>query len=588
MTQLKILDTATMRSPELDALAADFVDEIRFASGKAMAHLADPCAFPLPADSTAIEHVLVDAAQASGEPDRLAQLKSEGARFAANPLAAIDRRRADVFTHVNLRSNTAILDQLAPSRQLSQSGASGMHVLAGSVPGFAFEPHSTLTWHLTHVTCVEETGLTAIGSDHLYIGGTTVDPFGNAVSGGVHDLTGGWDSGNAQSFDMALAVNNLSLGVGWPRTYYYVCAISVRGSDKLYEFLDQVVKYARDYAVKYVSAAAGAWVGFQVGAAVGSLGGPLGAAAGAIVGAIVGYLVGAALEKLWNEISGYFKGETKLFGSITIQVELPSQGVMLLPSATNTEPFPTLTWKGFGGEYQLKLDARVDWIPSFEPAAISRTPDHLELVCTKGPSGLRLRSWPTSSGWSDWETIATLMISPDAPIAVVAPTPSRLDVVTTVQTGSVLAKRRDWTNGQPAPWTGDYLPDPPSGLVSSTVVSAVSRSAGLIDVFATAKDGKVYTLPTVRRRTANGPAGGLSARDLFYLERRSPPSLDRMGTSTSSRSVSTSACGRPHMDRCPRTSGTGRVGSRSSTRNLSPLRALGQSQGRPISSICLR
>jgi len=495
-TELKILDTVALRSPQLDALADDFIDDLRFASGKAMAHLGDPGAFPLPANATAIECILVDAAQASGEPERMAQLKTQGTRFAANPLAAIDRGRADVFTRVNLRSNTPILDQLVAGRTASPAG-SRMHVLSDTVPGAAFEPHSTLTWHLNHVTCVEETGLTAVGSDHLYIGGTTIDPFGNAVSGGVHDLTGGWDSGNAQSFDMALAVNNLSLGVGWPRTYYYVCAISVRGTDKLYEFLDKIVKYARDYAVKYVSATAGAWVGFQVGAAAGSLGGPLGAAAGAIVGAVVGYLVGAALEKLWNEISGYFKGSTKLFGSITIQVDLLKQHSMFF-NGNDTAPFPTLTWKGFGGEYKLKLDARLAWIPTFEPAAISREADHLDLVCTEGSLGLRMRSWPKDSGWSAWETIATLMISPDAPIALVAPTPSRLDVVTTVQTGSVLAKRRQWASGQPGAWTGEYLPDPPSGLIASSVVSAVSRGAGLIDVFATAKDGKVYT-------AANGP-----------------------------------------------------------------------------------
>ncbi len=216
--EVKILDTATMRAPELDALAADFVDEIRFASGKAMAHFADPRAFPLPSDATALERILVDAAQASGDADRQAQLKFEGERFAADPLAAVGRRRADVFTAVDLRSTTAILDQLAVHRSPSQPGGSGMHVLSGNVPGLTSEPHSTLTWHLNHVKCVEETGATAFGSDHLYIGGTTIDPFGNAMSGGVHDLTGGWDSGNTQSFDTALAVNNLSLGVGWPRT----------------------------------------------------------------------------------------------------------------------------------------------------------------------------------------------------------------------------------------------------------------------------------------------------------------------------------------------------------------------------------
>ena len=105
----------------------------------------------------------MDAAQASGDADRQAQLKFEGERFAADPLAAVGRRRADVFTAVDLRSTTAILDQLAVHRSPSQPGGSGMHVLSGNVPGLTSEPHSTLTWHLNHVKCVEETGATAFG-----------------------------------------------------------------------------------------------------------------------------------------------------------------------------------------------------------------------------------------------------------------------------------------------------------------------------------------------------------------------------------------------------------------------------------------
>ena len=361
----------------------------------------------------------------------------------------------------------------------------------------------------------------------------------------------------------------------------------MRGSDKLYEFLDKVVKYARDYAVKYVSAAAGAWVGLPVGAAVGSLGGPLGAAAGAIVGAIVGYLVGAALAKLWNEISGYFKGSTKLFGSITIQVDLPKQGIMF-PGGGDTAPFPTLTWKGFNGEYQLKLDARLAWIPTFEPAAISRESDHLDLVCTEGSLGLRMRSWPKNWGRSPWESIATLMISPDSPIAVSASTPSRLDVVTTVQTGSVLAKRREWTNGQPGAWMFDYLPDPPSGLVSSTVVSAVSRAAGLLDVFATAKDGHMYT-------AANGPqtngkwAGWWPVGQGTFL-----PGTPIAAVSRSSGQIDVFAIGldqrvwsaayRP----CRGPNGTGPAGSRSSIRRSRRARTSAPPRVRPINSISSR
>ena len=499
MVKLSVVDTDLVRTPELDAMAKEIIDQIRFASGKAMANIADPRVYPLPDDKNTIERILVDAAHEMGDAERFELLKSQGRKFAASPLTKIDRRRSELFQAVDLRSDIAVFEQIATKRKFVRPLSEGQHVLSGNVPSPAEEPKSTLTWHLNKVLCNEETGPTNADSDHLYVGGTMIDPFGNAVSGGVHDLGDGWDTGNELPFDTNVAVSNLSYGVGWPRTYYYISAISVRGNDKLYAFLDKLVQVARDYAINAAATAAGgaagAWIGLKIGASVGSLGGFLGAAAGAAVGALVGYLVGSVIAEIWNEIKGYFKNETKLFGSITMKVRLPNQGA-LAPDGSNTLPNMNLVWPGFNGKYTLTFDVQLNWIPSFRPAAIARMADHLELVATDTSHGFKLRSWSSATGhkWTDWEQIANFGVSNDSPVTLVAPNPLRLTALTIDTSGYVQSVERQWSLTEASGWKREPLPSlSPTGLICGSVVSAASRGQNHVDVFATAMDGHVYT-----------------------------------------------------------------------------------------------
>jgi hypothetical protein len=498
MIEARILDTAAVETAALKELANELIEEVRFASGKAKAHLHDPRAFPVSANRSALERILVDLSHEAQDPAGLERLKAEGSTFAEQPLKGIARTRHARFHAVNLRKTTPIHEQLAVVREPAII-TTPTHTLSGSLPTPPDEPISTLTWHLNKVHCEEETGLTDAGTDHLYIGGTTIDPFGNVTSGGVHDLGGGWDSHEKLPFNTNLAISNLSHGVGWPRTYYYIVAISVRGSDKLYEFLDKVVEYARDYAVNYLATAAGgiagAWVGLKAGAIVGSLGGPIGAAVGAAIGALVGYLVGELIGAAWNEISGYFKGETKLFPPITIEVNFPMQGA-LSSDGTNTLPFPMLTWKGYQGEYRLHLDAKVNWIPSFNPAAIVRLPDRLELATTDGRHGIQLKTWgkATDWAWSEWKKICPASISPDAPICLVSSVMWSLDAITILLFAGPCSGHRDWElSGETTEWHSEYLPGLDAGLITGSAIGAASRGQGMVDIFVTGKNGHVYT-----------------------------------------------------------------------------------------------
>ncbi len=498
VTEVGILDTSAIETAALKELANELIEEVRFASGKAKAHLYDPHAFPVSADLNELERIFVDLAHEAQDPVIMDRLKAEGASFAGNPLTGVAATRHAWFQAVNLQETVPIHEQLAQVRE-PDTVVTSMHTLSGSLPTPPDEPVSTLTWHLNRVKCETETGLTATGSDHLYIGGASIDPFGNVKSGGVHDLGKGWDSGNELAFNTDLATTNLSLGVGWPRTYYYVVAISVRGSDKLYEFLDKVVQYARDYAVRYLSTAAGSivgvWVGMEAGAVVGSLGGPLGAVAGVAIGALVGYLVGKLIDVVWDEISDYFKGGTKLFSPITIEAHLPRQGA-LSRNGSDTVSFPELTWKGYHGEYRLNLDAKLNWIPSFNPVAIARMTDQLDLATTDDTNGIRLKTWGRSTewAWSEWKEILSASVSPDALICLVSSFDWSLDAITIDRFARARCGHWEWNFiEQSSEWYSENLPDLDSGLICGSSISGVSRGPGMIDVFVTGKDGSVYT-----------------------------------------------------------------------------------------------
>lgn len=57
MTQVKIVDHNKIRTPEVDAIAEKIVDTLRYCAGKAMAHILDERAYPLPNDPLAVERI---------------------------------------------------------------------------------------------------------------------------------------------------------------------------------------------------------------------------------------------------------------------------------------------------------------------------------------------------------------------------------------------------------------------------------------------------------------------------------------------------------------------------------------------------
>lgn len=206
---------------------------------------------------------------------------------------------------------------------------------------------------------------------NVFIGGVLTDAFGRTSNAGVHDLGDGWDRKNELPLDKTIAVSDLSYGSGWPRTYYYIVALSVSGTGLLYEFLDKVVQKAREEAVKNVTFIAGE-----------------------NASNMVGYIVDFAIDKLWNEISRFFQGSEKFFNPITVEVNIPAHG-----SLFNRDTL-RLTYTGHGGKYQITLGFEPNWIEEFVPAAISKMNDMLDVFRIWKGAGISIRSMNKNTGWS--------------------------------------------------------------------------------------------------------------------------------------------------------------------------------------------
>jgi hypothetical protein len=494
-----MLDTEAMKSQELDQLAENCLKDIRLSIRKALLHMGSPQNYPILTDQNSLEGILVDLVRDTQEPDRMERLAVEGRRLSASPLAGIVYPRADILNRLDFHSRPSIHAQLSGLLDLPAQDST-----AGRIMSLAGEPKSTLSYFLNEVYCAKETGLTDYGKDKLYIGGTTIDAFGNTACAGVHYL-GEFNNGWKTPFNLKLAEHNLSIGAGWPRTYYYIVSISVRGSDKLYHLLDKIVQYARDYAIDYAKkfgAVAGQFLAALIG--MPAIGAPLGLALGEIIGYIVDYCISA----IGKELLDWVKGSTKLFNPQTMMTRLPYQS-KLFDGDANRRSRNVPPWKGHRGEYKLSFSEEVDWITEFEPS-VTATRGGLDLVRTHRTHGVDIKRWRPSSGWSDWSRVTQAAYSPDAPICICHV------VVRKARPGRPMMGPNSelyliavdaWANGRVTmgkpslteeySWSHESLPHLRDEafnnyLISGSVISAVSRDTRGVDVFATALDGYVY------------------------------------------------------------------------------------------------
>ena len=506
---IRQIEPSELWDPGLRAAADRMADSVIFAGQKALAHVAAPAGYPQPENPMALERLFLDLFRELPDAE-----VSEAARRALtsirrSPLAPVSAVNRALFERVELGSAEEVEVQLA--RLSPEFGRLGSAADVPANVGGTLQPlmgggplgggKSSLRWRLRRLDCNEETGLTAAGSDRVFIGGVAVDAFGNAVKVPVQDLGGGWDTGNHEVWpDRTLTTFDFDYGTGWPRPSTLILAISVRSSGGLWELLDRIVDKAKDEVIKYAAAAAGAVAGAYIGGAVGSLGGPLGTVAGAIVGAVVGYVVGYVIDKLWSWLKSQFTG-TKLFQPVSLVVDVPFHGSDFGGSLTTDSFHPW--WKGHYGKYTATVDAVLEWGPAAVPSAVSQGADKLDLFRVDSKANVQGTSWGKHSAWkwTVWSEVQAGRTTADAPIGVAQRKTTEssmdsdlLDLFMVGFDGRVWTAAREST-GQQQTWGGWWpvLEDRPDRFVLGTRVTGVSRDAGCLDVFATGMDWTVKT-----------------------------------------------------------------------------------------------
>lgn len=427
--------------------------------------------------------------------------------------------------------------------------------------------NSNLIMNVNELYCSDETA-GAVGKDHVYMQAVKIDSYGNSRQSSLLDLEGGWDSGDRINWknigNIKNLVNfNLDYGRGWPRSCTVVVAMSVRSAEGLVKLIDKIAEKAKEEIVKYAAATAGALIGAKAGAALGSIFGPIGTIAGTIAGAVVGAIVAYVFDKLYGWFKDLFFG-TKLFKPATLEYAIPYNGYQ-----TNNEGY-TVTWTGHYGKYEAQIEAVLQWgkgtsVPSaikhgkFTNSTLYRVNDQNKVefywnsgkwgntgkwgdtkgmasvdspVCTVGNFdngelnilvvGLDGRVWHTGVSvellkkidgfpfgeYRGWQPVIDGQFILGTKIAGASRGKNMIDIFCVGTDGQLwTAAKGEHTNNLWAGWWNI------SGMnaIPGTPLAAISRSAGILDVFVTGYDGKVHT-------TSFDPAGSNAWIDWFHFD----------------------------------------------------------------------
>lgn len=388
--------------PQLRQIRDEIYLTVVLAAAKAVGHLNDPEAFPMPRHRNSLEHVLLNRLK-----QRPAFQQQRAAAQMERVLHATGRRRKRMlgeFAQVDLKRDTPVADQvdaLQLSRRLTpealasarvhgplfvghdapvqvepevEADEDGVRKMKGELKIHHFrqpmgelivvdkpeapdviKPWRTLRLRVLRTRCEDETdgflGSEA-GDDEMILGGHIVDATGDTKKAGILHLGHAFDDGDDVTYDPPLifgsydlqedatmAVNGQAVKVGWPRTYYAVVVLAEEDMGGFPDFLTHLSTLLIPAIKEKVTEA--------LVAAGASLAGGIGAAIGAALGAIFGELVDAIfglLVSIW---------EDDTFVPLTLAQTLPFP---MPPWGQATSPKAHLWWKGHGGHYKLWFD----------------------------------------------------------------------------------------------------------------------------------------------------------------------------------------------------------------------------------------
>ncbi len=353
MSDIVLSEGFEITDPKLKAVAERVFQMFQVATEKAVAHAADPAKFPMPADATAVERIMLARFQALPAPDRKAAITRN--RALINATKAARRQRLGDLADVDLRSNDSIRRQIRgmpvpQSAMLSKVDMERINtavlggpeaVIAAPAPGA--KPPNRLELRLHQVKCIDETNGflgTEAGEDEIGLGGNSIDETGDVKPIAPFHV-GDFDDGDVKNFNppRRFTFFNINEGSGFPKAYHVIFVLAEKDMGGLPSFVnsleDKVREEVKDRLV-------------ELGVAIGASGGPV----NAIIGAAVGWVVGKVFDflgRLWGD---------DIFTPQQVKLTLPSANHRFAGGRADSAD-RKVTFKGHGGTYSLTYDWRL-------------------------------------------------------------------------------------------------------------------------------------------------------------------------------------------------------------------------------------
>ncbi|SHF64733.1 hypothetical protein [Pedobacter caeni] len=487
MATIRAVSPTELTDPNYRSIAEDVSDKVILAAQRVLLSTSNR-GIRMPAANNSIEHFFTGFYKGIPAEDiRLASQSLSETFKRTGTFTGISTKNATLFKKVDLVSASSVAAQLSglsPNfKVFGQEGQAGQQPLNANWPGFGT---SSLRWRVTRLDCLEETGLTAFGSDHVSMQGVMIDAYGNSTPTAISDLEGGWDTGNHKDWpDRTFSIANLDYGVGWPRPCTLVVAIAVSATSELIQLMDKIVIEVKEQVQKYAK---------ETGLALGTkIGGPIGGLIGAGLGIIVGKIMAYVIDKLWGWLKSIFT-KARLFPPFTMALDVPYQGGKF-GSSLESGAYQ-ITWTGHGGKYRATMDAVLNWGPASVLSALSMYKGGISLFKVNRENNIVGREWKVNT-WTAWSGVAGGQASADSPVTAVKLFNSNKICLLVVGLDG-----KAWTyttfvtipGGPPPinikrPWKSIL-----NGIFTlGTVVAGISRNAGFVDVFATGQDGHIWS-----------------------------------------------------------------------------------------------
>ena len=357
MSSITTSQTSELTDPKLRAIGKRVLRMLQLEAEKAVAHHAEPANFPI--DPNSAEQIFL--ARFKELTPTKQKAATEKTMFSVKSPEATRAQFYGDLSKVDLHKNTAVEAQvnalgLPATLKLPESHLRSLTQLHGQI----LESHlaaavaaageiapanitNKLELRIHKVKCVDETDPEFWGDDEISLGGTTVDESGDVSKVSVFVVKNDFDDGEQQIYSPPKRFTSFNLmgGTTFPKSYFVTLVLAE--TDMGSHFADFISKLSEKVKAKVLQLVAAA-----VGAAIGSTVPGI----GTIVGAVTGWVMANVFEYL----KGLFGDD--VFKPVTVSINIPSLNTRWSGGKTDS-PEGVVTFKGYGGTYQLTYDWRL-------------------------------------------------------------------------------------------------------------------------------------------------------------------------------------------------------------------------------------